>query len=72
MATTTSALKLALSHLARLRPYYGPSRGWWLIAVVATALAAATEPMIPALLKALLDKGFKNSGQVALWQIPAL
>lgn len=72
MATTTSALKLALSHLARLRPYYGPSRGWWLIAVVATALAAATEPMIPALLKALLDKGFKNSGQVALWQVPAL
>lgn len=72
MATTTSALKLALSHLARLRPYYGPSRGWWLIAVVATALAAATEPMIPALLKALLDKGFKNSAQVALWQVPAL
>jgi len=72
VATTTSALKLALSHLARLRPYYGPSRGWWLIAVVATALAAATEPMIPALLKALLDKGFKNSGQVALWQVPAL
>ena len=72
MATTTSALKLALSHLARLRPYYGPSRGWWLIAVVATALAAATEPMIPALLKALLDKGFKNAGQVALWQVPAL
>ena len=40
------------------------------LAGVATLVGALTEPMIPALLKALLDKGFA-AGAVALWMVPA-
>jgi len=34
-----------------------------------TLLGAATEPMIPALLKTLLDRGFAE-GNIALWMVP--
>ena len=55
--------------LARLATYFGPQRGVWAIALLASLVAAATEPMIPALLKALLDEGF-SSGKLPLWLVP--
>jgi len=58
--------------ISRVWPYFGASRGAWILAAVATALAAATEPMIPALLKPLLDRGFQGAGRVPLWHVPAL
>lgn len=39
------------------------------MAAIATAIVATTEPMIPALLKQLLDRGF-GKGQLPLWMIP--
>lgn len=42
------------------------------MAVVTTVLAAATEPMIPALLKPLLDRGFQTTSQLSIWHVPAL
>ncbi len=58
--------------IVRIWPYFGASRAVWLLAAAATVLAAATEPMIPALLKPLLDRGFQGPGRVPLWHVPAL
>lgn len=41
----------------------------WFVAVGATVVAALTEPLIPALLQPLLDKGF-NKGEFNLWIVP--
>ena len=41
-----------------------------MVAIVAAATAAATEPMIPALLKFLLDNGFGAVRTFPLWMVP--
>ena len=56
--------------LRRILPYFSPSWGYALLAVLASMAAAATEPLIPALFKPLLDKGFEPGG-FPLWMIPA-
>ena len=53
-----------------LVPYFGKARGAWAAAVVATIVASATEPLVPALLKPLLDRGFQAGG-IPLWMVPA-
>ncbi len=58
-----------LQGLRRLLPYFGRARSAWLLAVAATVVGAATEPMIPALLKPLLDRGFQQDG-LSLWIVP--
>ena len=55
--------------LQRILPYFSPSWGYALLAVLASIGAAATEPLIPALFKPLLDKGFQPDG-FPLWMIP--
>lgn len=50
--------------------WFGGSRQWWTLGVVAALIAALTEPLMPALLKPLLDRGFTR-GQLALWTVPA-
>lgn len=70
--STASIYHRARRQMARLWPLFGVSRGTWLLAAAATALAAATEPMIPALLKPLIDHGFEANGRVTLWHVPAL
>lgn len=75
MTTSPSPSSLhrqAWAFVKRLWPFFGQSRAAWSLAVVSTVLAAATEPMIPALLKPLLDRGFQSGQAVALWQVPAL
>ena len=62
-----------LSYLKRMRrlwPYFGQQRGVWALAISATVVAAATEPLIPALFKPLLDKGFAENS-LPLWAVPA-
>lgn len=54
---------------ARVWPFFSQSRAGWALAILATVIASATEPMVPALLKPLLDKGFQNTG-FPLWQVP--
>lgn len=58
-----------LTRLLRLRPYFGKPAVAWGLAVIATVLMALTEPLIPALLKPLLDKGFQR-GSLDLWMVP--
>ena len=40
------------------------------MAIAATVLGSATEPMVPALLKPLLDRGFKADGELDIWLVP--
>ncbi|MFT3721267.1 lipid A export permease/ATP-binding protein MsbA [Pseudorhodoferax sp.] len=56
--------------LRRVWPYFRSARTGWVLLVLATAVVAGTEPMIPALLKPLLDKGFQREG-LPLWAVPA-
>ncbi|RZL87272.1 MAG: lipid A export permease/ATP-binding protein MsbA [Variovorax sp.] len=58
-----------LRRLARLMTWFTSSRSWWAIGVVAALIAALTEPLMPALVKPLLDRGFTR-GQLALWMVP--
>nr|WP_156481143.1 lipid A export permease/ATP-binding protein MsbA [Variovorax sp. PAMC 28711] len=50
--------------------WFGGSRRWWAIGLLTAVVAALTEPLMPALLKPLLDRGFSR-GQLALWTVPA-
>jgi len=55
--------------LARLLPYF-KGAGWAMPAMVtATTIAAVTEPVIPALMKPLLDRGFQGTS-FNLWLVP--
>ena len=60
-----------LPRLARIAPYFRSSRIGFGVAIAAAAVAAATEPLIPALLKRLLDDGFASGARhFALWMVP--
>ena len=65
-------MKIIIEFLARLRriwPFFKPKRSAWFLAIIATIVAALTEPLIPALLQPLLDQGFKK-GSFNLWIVP--
>ena len=55
--------------MLRLKNYFGQQRGIWGIAIIATLVAAFTEPLIPALFQPLLDKGFAQNA-LPLWSVP--
>ncbi|MBS0509005.1 MAG: lipid A export permease/ATP-binding protein MsbA [Proteobacteria bacterium] len=59
-----------MARLRRLHAYFGYQRLAWAMALLATVVAAITEPLIPALLKPLLDQGF-TEGSLNLWMVPA-
>ena len=63
--------RLSLKAFRRLQPYFGQSKGIWAVAAVATVIGSATEPMIPALMQPLLDKGFQQ-GSFSLWLVPVV
>ncbi|OOG57595.1 lipid A export permease/ATP-binding protein MsbA [Polaromonas sp. C04] len=69
-ATVPAPSSPPLRGLKRLLPYFGQARLAWFAAVVATIVGASTEPLIPALLKPLLDRGFQR-GALPLWLVPA-
>ena len=57
--------------LARVIPYFRDnSRSALLLAAGGNVVAAATEPVIPYILKTLLDSGFKNTAGLPIWSIP--
>ncbi|MFC5499811.1 lipid A export permease/ATP-binding protein MsbA [Caenimonas terrae] len=67
----TAAARRVWPRLVRFFPYFRGTR-WALPAVlVATIVAAVTEPMIPALMKPLLDRGFQG-GSLSLWLVPVV
>ena len=55
--------------LRRIWPYFSQSPSAWAIAVGATVVASATEPLVPALLQPLLDKVFRKGG-IDIWMVP--
>ncbi|MBV5300007.1 MAG: lipid A export permease/ATP-binding protein MsbA [Rhodoferax sp.] len=58
-----------LQRIRRLTPCFGRLPGTWALVAISAVVGAATEPMIPALLKPLLDKGFQQ-GELAIWTVP--
>ena len=60
-----------LHRIRRVWHLFNLSHSSWALAVGATALAAATEPLMPALLQPLLDRGFQ-AGKLPLWQVPVV
>jgi subfamily B ATP-binding cassette protein MsbA len=55
--------------VGRVMVYIHSARRYWAVVLAATAVGAATEPAMPALLKPLLDSGFQNSA-FPLWAVP--
>lgn len=60
---------LFFNRLKSIWPFFSSEKIFWLLAVLATVVGALTEPLIPALLQPLLDKGF-NKGNFNLWLVP--
>ncbi len=58
-----------MARLRRLSAYFGGQRAAWSLAIVATLVAAVTEPLIPAFMQPLLDRGFVQ-GRLQLWMVP--
>lgn len=65
--TTTHGI---FKRLRRFAPYFGQLRGTWALVALGALVGAATEPLIPALLKPLLDRGFQR-GDLEIWTVPA-
>ncbi len=63
-------IRIDLKAVRWLLPYFRGSRRFWGVAVLATILTSATEPLVPAMLKPLLDRGFTGPG-IPLWMVPA-
>ena len=55
--------------MLKLWPFFGRQRTSWVLAILATLVAASTEPLIPALFKPLLDEGFSENA-LPLWMVP--
>jgi ATP-binding cassette, subfamily B, bacterial MsbA len=58
------------SRLKRIIPYLKGNAVYFVILVCAVWVSALTEPLIPALMQPLLDRGFQ-AGKLALWTVPA-
>ncbi|WP_414708685.1 lipid A export permease/ATP-binding protein MsbA [Ramlibacter sp.] len=56
--------------LRRFEVYIHHVRWMWAVVFASTVVVAATEPLVPALLKPLLDKGFTGRG-FSPWLVPA-
>jgi ATP-binding cassette, subfamily B, bacterial MsbA len=58
-----------MAMLRRLRPYAQGSLPHLVLIVLAVIVTAITEPLVPALMKPLLDRGFGDN-RLALWIVP--
>jgi ATP-binding cassette, subfamily B, bacterial MsbA len=58
-----------LAMLRRLRPYAQGSGRYLALIALAVIVTAITEPLVPALMKPLLDRGF-GANRLALWIVP--
>lgn len=61
----------SLAIYRRLLGFTRPYRIGFIVALVAMVVAAATEPLFPALLKPLLDEGFVHKSDFPLWFVPS-
>ncbi|MDR7378341.1 subfamily B ATP-binding cassette protein MsbA [Rhodoferax ferrireducens] len=68
--THPSLVNLLRKSVSRLSPYFFKGRrSAWLVVILATIIGAATEPLVPAMLKPLLDNGFQK-GALNPWLVP--
>jgi ATP-binding cassette, subfamily B, bacterial MsbA len=63
-------MKTALRLYARLLSSIAPYKGWVALSILAMVVAAALEPLMPALLKPLIDESLIGKDPESLWQIP--
>ncbi len=57
------------TRLARIAPFFRGTRWGFVLAIAGSAIAAMTEPLVPELLKQLLDGGFQERS-FPLWMVP--
>jgi subfamily B ATP-binding cassette protein MsbA len=55
--------------LKRSGKYFANPKSAWVATVVSVIVMSLTEPLVPALLKPLLDEGF-SGGQIQVWLVP--
>jgi len=58
-----------LQRLDRARHYFSKPTLAWVASILSVVIISLTEPLVPALLKPLLDQGFQK-GNLQLWSIP--
>jgi len=58
-----------LQRFSRIAPYFRHGRVGIVVAFLGSLVGAATEPLIPELMKPLLDQGF-TAGRLPLWMVP--
>lgn len=57
------------TRIARLAPYFANSRRGFILMIIGSLVGAATEPLVPALMKPLFDNGFSGA-TFPLWMVP--
>jgi len=67
--TSPAPASSLIQRIRRVFPYIHHVRRFWVVVLLATLVGAATEPAVPALMKPLLDEGFKASFNP--WLVPA-
>ena len=65
----SSHSKTLIQRLLRAARFFNTPTIAWLAVVVSVIIVSISEPMIPALLKPLLDRGFVQ-GKIELWLVP--
>ncbi len=58
-----------LKRLKRAGKYFANPKSAWIATVASVIIMSLTEPLVPALLKPLLDEGFQG-GQIQIWLVP--
>jgi subfamily B ATP-binding cassette protein MsbA len=69
MSTPTLPLK---QRLMRIAPYFANTRRGFVLMVLGSLVGAATEPVMPYLMKVFLDSGSFKTPTFPLWMIPAI
>lgn len=68
-AAASPSIASLRGRVSRVMVYIHSARRYWAVVLVSTTIGAATQPAMPALLKPLLDSGFKQSA-FPLWMVP--
>src|ERR1035437_1455315 len=58
-----------VQRMSRVKPYFGRPYGLWVVVVIATIVGGTTEPLIPYLMKLLVNRGF-GQHSFPLWVVP--
>ncbi|WP_242671139.1 lipid A export permease/ATP-binding protein MsbA [Hylemonella gracilis] len=67
--STSAHAPSVFARLRRVWPYFSHDKVSWLVLILCTLLVAACEPVLPALMKALLDHGFATDA-FNPWLVP--